>query len=243
MVLFSLSAFVVSGLLAVGYSLFQRSDHNETLPKEATRNFAPLHADTKPDFQDSTHVTPQLRYPNIVGATYKHEDYTDLDEEVGMRKFTIPNGTVGTIYLHSVYQSYFSSDLSAELKITRLADSDAAFSDIFQLVLDSTKHWKSIVVHVGEFAQDYCGENIEIIYTLNSVEVSALFFDNSNRDAILKDSQCPLMPQNLPSERWMELSAFCKERASCLRNYFENPSNRNKLQSEFIKLVSDLQIE
>ena len=132
------------------------------------------------------------------------------------------------------------------------ADQNAGFSEIFQLDLGSFKHWKSIKVHVGEFAQDYCGENIDIVYTLDSNTVTALFFDNSNRDLILSKAHCPHFPDYLNDgtetppagiDISEAFSHFCSERSSCIQEYFKKQANRKKLQSSFINVARELKIE
>lgn len=203
------------------------------------------------DQQTSAYIPPQYKYPKIVGDIFNFSDQTSIDDSIGIRKFEIPYGLTGPIELAAAYQSYFP-DQNDRNKIEGLANQDAGFSEMFQLELGSFKQWKSIKVHVGEFAQDYCGENIDIVYTLDSKTVTVMFFDNSNRDLILSKAHCPHFPGYLNDgtetppvgiDISKAFSHFCSERSSCIQEFFKKQANRKKLQSSFINVARELKIE
>lgn len=243
-------AIMIVGTGAAGYIFLQHNNINEISPRIATQRLNVTQTDIKSDANNLADTSAPRRYPAIVGVTYKFKDRTSIDDRVAMRDFTIPNGQADLFYLSTAYQSYFSAKEDSNDKISVLADLDSRFTEIFQQDLGSSVRWQSIAVHVGEFAQDECGDDIDIIYTLENRTITAAFFDNSALELILNDSQCPRKPEHLKdgaeNDAWNKKRAFghfCEERASCLQKYFVNPDNQKKLQSEFINLVRELQIE
>ncbi len=242
----AIAVLVLAGVGTIGYLVLQHHYNSEPLNDIAQGIGAPQ-ADIETEKQDSINNSPPPRYPSIVGATYKFDNYTDLGEEIAMRRFNIPNGSTDSMDLFTAYQSYFSNNNSHRDKIVTLADTNAAFSDIFQHEFGASAHWQSITAHVGEFSQDNCGD-ITIVYTLENSAVTAVFIDNLKVESILSDSQCPLNPEQLldkdkPVETGLIFGLFCQERARCLQNYFANPDNKKKLQSEWLNVVRDLRIE
>ncbi len=247
-VFLAIVVLVLAGVGTVGYLILQHHYNSEPL-NDIAEGVDTVQSDIETERQDSTNNSPPLRYPSVVGANYKFDNYTDLGEEIAMRRFSIPTGAVGSIELFTAYQSYFSNTNRHRDKIVTLADTNAAFSDIFQHEFGSSAHWQSITAHVGEFSQDNCGD-ITIVYTLENSAVTAVFIDNLKVESILSDSQCPLNPEQLldkdenkPDEIGLIFGRFCRERASCLQNYFVNPDNKKKLQSEWLNVVRDLRVE
>lgn len=203
------------------------------------------------DNENAAYTTPQYRYPNIIDHVYEFEDKTSIDDLVGMRTFSIPADRTEPLELTVAYQSYFQGR-DDRTKIATLVDYDAAFTAIFKTRIGSSRSWQTIEVLVGEFAQDYCGANIDIVYFLNNSEVSSVFIDNSARDLILSDSKCPKIPGYLedgtePPPVGIDLGKafthFCDERASCLAEYLKKPANIKKLKSTFTNVVRELQIK
>lgn len=208
-------------------------------------------AEDNQDNEDAAYNTPQYRYPKIEGKEFEFEDKSTIDDTVGMRTFNIPSETNDSFELTAAYQTYFQEKLDREI-ISKLADYNSAFTIIYKNNIGPWKHWQTIEVLVGEFAQDYCGETIDIVYLLKNSAVSAVFIDNSAKDLILSDSKCPKIPGYLnggsePPPVGIDLGEafvhFCSERASCLEKYFRNPIHVKKLKSSYINTVRELQIK
>ena len=226
------------GASTLGYFLLYQYNNEIPFISTTVHGTTTIHPDTEDNDQTSNMSTPLLQYPSIVGSNYIFEDYSTLDDLVAMRRFTIPNKYNNSMMLLTAYRTYFSNNPYGSKIIATLADQNAAFVEIYQQTLAPSSHWQSIVVHVGGFTQDNCGD-IDIVYTLDNSSVTALFIDNSHLDAILRDSQCQNRPDDPQSEEFI-YGRFCNERSSCLQKYFTHPDNKQKLQSDLLNIVREL---
>lgn len=240
-------AFVAGGF---AYMQFQQSNIDEQQTADVSKKSGENESDTKQDNQDLPDNMPPLRFPSLVGVAFEYNDDTSDGNNIPLRTFTVPSDSGKSFPLTAAYQSYFSNKDSNSSKITDLTGGGAAFSDIYQQDLGSSDVWKSIIVQIGDSAQDECGDDIGIVYLLSNSEVAAVFSDDTPVKHILDDSQCPRKPENLITEKAIadfahskSTGVFCKERADCIQKYFENSDNKKKLQSKLLNLVRDLKIE
>lgn len=242
-------------LLVIGTSSFvyfkvqeSNSDNQQTVDEAIYSNDNKI--ENEQGNQDLSNDTTQPRYPSTVGVIFKFRDDYSIGNEIPIRAFTIPTKPDESFQLSTAYQSYFSPKDDSSQKIMELTGGGAAFSDIYQKPFEANENWKSIVVQIGDFAQDECGDDIDIAYLLSNEKVSVLFFDNTPVKQIVNDSQCPRKPENFISEkaeadfaRSKSTGTFCNERATCIQKYFSNTVNKEKLNSTFLNVVRDLKIE
>lgn len=242
-------AFVVGG---IAYMKFLQVNNDDQQAANVSKQSGGNEGDIKQDNSDEQDNLPPLRFPSLVGVTFKYEDATDTSDgnSLPLRTFTVPYGQGKSFPLTAAYQSYFENRRDNSDKITYITGGDAGFSNIYEQDLGSSDAWNSISVHIGDFAQDECDDHLGILYLLNNADVVAIFSDETNNNHIIEDTKCPQKPENLITEKEIaefahskSTGVFCQERAACIRKYFENSDNKKKLQSELINVVRDLKIE
>lgn len=185
--------------------------------------------------QDAPAPNVTHRYPRIVGGNFDHEDQTSLDETVAMREFKIPLESGEVFYVTAAYRSYLGSRTDFSDKITALADLDAAFSEAYSMPLPSPQPGVTLRLHVGDFAQDYCGE-VDLVYTMQTESVMALLMgDQKTQTAMLADAPCVMERDDTEN--------FCEQRTQCLNSYLAKKLKDEPLDSPVLRAFSELRLQ
>jgi hypothetical protein len=153
---------------------------------------------------------PVHRYPHLVDNNAPYEDDESIDGSVPLRSFRLKLGDEGEpSTVQAAYRSYLR-DYAAD-EVTVMADQDAAFSEAYSVELPAPRPGVQLRMHVGDFAQDYCGE-VEVVYTMKTDAVIALLQgDTEAQTELLADAPCE-MERNDDED-------FCEKRLQCLHAY------------------------
>lgn len=192
-------------------------------------------------------------FPKAVDSSIKFEDCVEscLDGGNATRTFEIPLPKGETKYLSTVYldEPDWKDVLNDEQAlITSISNLDAAFTKAVTLDMPTQGHWTEIRVHVGDFAQDYCGD-VSAIYSFRNKKIFAVTHIRTD-DIGLAASQCPLKPEDYVAYKSKyektdapdDFSAFCTVRNNCLKAFYEKPENRERLRLEWLKSVANVEL-
>lgn len=179
-------------------------------------------------------------FPVADDARIAFEDFpfAGVDERSSYRQFTIRLPSGKPQFLAATYldePDWIGDRRDDAALITRLADQDAAFTSNVQIDLPPLGNWSQIRVHVGDFAQDYCGGTSVVIGFRNQHIFAMTEIPASEID--LAASQCPLRQEAFLADKARygkreepdDFSAFCAVRRECLQAYYGKPENRAPL--------------
>lgn len=208
---------------------------------------------TKQDETPQIPERPTPIFPQAVDSSIKFEDCSNdcLYEGNAHRTFEIPLPGGEKNYLSAIYldEPNWKNDANDDQTlITRISDVDAAFSHTVSLDMPTFGQWKQIRVHIGDFAQDYCGD-VSAVYSFRNEKIFAVAHIGVE-DIGLAASQCPLKPEdyvaNISKYEKTDapdgFSAFCAVRKNCLKSYYEKPENREHLSRVWLKAVASVEL-
>ncbi|MDP5240073.1 hypothetical protein Q9Q94_11055 [Uliginosibacterium sp. 31-16] len=226
---------LLAGLLAAGLTAACKNTETPAAPPE--------------DPVDAAVAEPVRHYPGLVGASHPQSDGSSIDDTVSFREFKIPISPGESTALTAAYLNELDGRPDADSRITVLADLNAAFSSAFTLKLAPGKHWHAVSVHVGDFAQDYCGE-ISVVHHFETPTLAATHIDNSALAyELLSDANCPVksdfgLTDDTPIKPGTDpFGDFCKARDKCLKAYFSDPAHIDRLRNSIPQALLDLHLE
>ena len=182
-----------------------------------------------------------------MGAPLAYEDMpcAGVDGRSSNRLFHIPgpDGTSLALASANLEDPLWQRDAQAEASlITRLTDLNAGFTSAVVVDLPAPPHWGRVRLHIGDFAQDYCGE-ISAVHSFQRGRVFAIVEANTYELA-LRESDCPMSWQEHPrqtvdpSEPGEDrFGAFCQARAQCLARYCAELDHQLKLRPAWLSEV------
>lgn len=223
----------------VGAAIWFAQPDQETATQEVPRKEA-----TK--LEELTHS--ERPAPNFPVATdgaiaFKDSPYAGIDERSSYRTFEIPQPSSDKRFLTATYldEPEWQADRhDDEALIFRLADLNAAFSTAVSIDLPKSGAWESIRLHIGDFAQDYCGP-LSTVVSFRSPRVFAI--THLDADEInFSASQCPLQVEDYVKDKAKygkrkeadDFGAFCTVRSDCLKAYYRRPENIEKLSPAWL---------
>lgn len=221
-----------------------------TEPTPETEAPAPM---AKQDENSRIPERPAPIFPKAVDSSIKFEDCSDdcLYDGNAHRSFEIPLPGGEKRYLLAVYlaEPGWKNDANDEQAlITSASDGGAAFTRAITLDMPTQGQWQQIRVHVGDFAQDYCGD-VSAVYSFRDEKIFAITHFGID-DIGLAANQCPLKPEDYVANKSKfektdesdDFSAFCTVRKKCLKAYYEKPENRDYLSREWLKTVANVEL-
>ncbi|MFO1253166.1 MAG: hypothetical protein U1E77_19000 [Inhella sp.] len=169
--------------------------------------------------------------------------------DLNARTFLIPWSAGETLRLRTANledPSWQSSSVDEARLITRLADLGAAFSAAVSVTLPSGGPWEQVRLHIGGFAQDYCGSEVSAVYSLRRGRVFAIVHVNP-AELGLGASHCPLTYTDPPQAELIDpnvdhLGNFCEARSKCLTNYYADPARHTSLRAAWLPLIEAVEI-
>jgi hypothetical protein len=186
--------------------------------------------------------------PNFPVATdgaivFTDSPYAGIDERSSYRTFEIAQPVGNKRFLTATYldEPDWQDDRNDdEALIFRLADLNAAFSAAVSIDLPKSGTWEVIRLHIGDFAQDYCGD-LSAVVSFRSPRVFAISHLGSN-EIDFSASQCPLQLEDYVKDKKKygkreepdDFSAFCTVRRECLNTYYSKPENREHLSPAWL---------
>lgn len=225
-------------VLAAGLAYFQQLWMPEAEPALVERS------DEGEGVALPTRPAPNL--PVAADAAIRFEDspYAGVDERSSARTFTVDT-PAGAKYLTATYldEPDWQDDRNDDAAlITRLMDLNAAFSAAASSDLPVAGKWESVKVHVGDFAQDYCGE-VSVVYGLRSQRIFAISAVGES-EVDLSLSECPLSRVTYEKQhpQRKEDEEFCTVRSTCLKRYFNHQENREKLLAPWLEKVANVEL-
>lgn len=192
-------------------------------------------AEPRADVQDASKLArPAHRYPHLVDNNAPYEDGESIDDGVPLRTFHVILDEGSEPYpITVIYRSYLR-DYAADA-VTVLADLDAGFTEAYAADLPAPRPGVQLRMHVGDFAQDYCGE-VELVYTMQTDSVMALLQGDSKAQAdLLADAPCEM-------ERNDDVD-FCEKRAQCLNAYLTKKLKDAPFDSPVLRGFGALRIQ
>jgi len=210
-----------------GSALFAELGHTE--PKADAAQDAP-----RPEPQSTEALRFVHRYPHLVDNDAPYDDNESIDGSVPLRSFHLKLDDTGEPYtIQTTYRSYLR-DYAAD-EVTVMADQDAGFTEAYSVELPAPRPGVLLRMHVGDFAQDYCGE-VEIVYTMKTDSVIALLQGDAKAQAeLLADAPCE-MERN-------DDEAFCEKRLQCLHAYLGKKLDATPFDSPVLKGFAALRIQ
>lgn len=188
--------------------------------------------------QDQAQVPegPHHDYPTIDAKVYESAivaDRTGFDSP--RRTLTLLDTEAHVMRLTSAFRRNLPQawDGDMERKITGFAERDAAFTEIYRIDAGQTADGAAIRVHVGEFAQDFCGP-LTTVYTIESPEVTSFVDPTDVNQALYGGSGCTI---DIPSG-----AQTCESRANCIRKHLQQSKVDGLLDSPQIKRLRTLHI-
>ena len=198
-------------------------------------------------------ATPEQRrnpvFPSADDGRIPFEDspFAGADDRSSYREFKVDLPSGDSQFLAATYldEPDWADDRHDDRAlIARLADLDAAFTETVSIDLPPTGKWSRVRLHVGDFAQDYCGETAVVI-SFRSQRIFATTHVAAS-DIDLSPSQCPLRVESYVADKARygkqeetdDFSAFCTVRRACLKAYYEQTENRAALVPKWLQVVS-----
>lgn len=190
-------------------------------------------------------------FPVADDARIAFEDFpfAGIDERSSYREFTLkqPSGKprlLAATYLDEpdwVVDRYDDAAL-----IFRLADLNASFHEHVFVDLPPRGNWSKIRLHIGDFAQDYCG-HIAVVISVRNQRIFAMT-EIPSSEIDLTASQCPLHPEAFLADKARygkreepdDFSAFCAVRRECLQAYYGKSENQAQLLPDWLPAVADV---
>lgn len=179
---------------------------------------------------------PHFDYPSVEATILRSEIVADMGGfDSPMRKVTVLGDDGQEMEVTSAFHRHLSKDQLEDdgRKITVFADLNAAFTEIFKVKVGTTDHGATIQLHVGEFAQDYCGP-LTAVYTVTSDEVSSLIDLEDGGYGLYGRSGCTI---GAPAG-----GETCESRAHCVRSHLQGMSFDALLDASRLKQLKTLRI-
>lgn len=194
---------------------------------------------------------PAPNFPVAVDGRVRFEDFpfAGLDERSSYRQFEIPLASASSRYLSATYldePDWVGDRNRDEALIFRLYDANAAFSSSIAIDFPARGAWSRIRLHLGDFAQDYCGDVVGVL-SFRSARLFAIS-NIGNAELHLEASQCPLQQEAFLADKARygkreepdDFSAFCAVRRECLQAYYAQPENQAALLPEWFPEVAEV---
>lgn len=191
--------------------------------------------------------TPVFPVADEARLAFEDFPFAGVDERSSYRQFSIPLRSGKLKYLATTYldePDWVDDRQDDEALITRLADQNAVFTSNALVDLPPQGNWSQIRLHIGDFAQDYCGELVAVVSFRNARIFATT--DVPSADLDLAASQCPLRPEAFLADKVRygkreepdDFSAFCAVRRECLQAYFGKPESQVPLPSGWLAEVA-----
>lgn len=213
----------------------QETPTQEVTRKQATNREEPMH---------SERPAPNFPVTTDGAIAFKDSPYAGIDERSSFyRTFEISHPLSGKHFLTATYldePDWQADRHDDEALISRLADLDAAFSAAVSIDLPKSGTWEAIRLHIGDFAQDYCGP-LSAVVSFRSPRVFAITLLDAD-EINFSASQCPLLLEDYVKDKAKygkrkeadDFSAFCTVRSECLKAYYGRPENIEKLSPAWL---------
>jgi len=182
------------------------NDLPRTSPLVAGQVEEPSFVADAPNFVERPDWTP-ADYPRLRNSSYSFTDSSTVYGELPLRTFDVPLGDK-SIKVTATYRR-FLEDPDLSLRITHAANHGAGFSEAFRKDIVLPDSDAVVALHVGDFAQDYCGE-LDVIYTLERDGVFAVTGTVAQSMPLLDGMACERSrKQDSPYD-------FCERRINCV---------------------------
>jgi len=174
------------------------------------------------------------RYPHLVDNDAPYDDNESIDGSVPLRSFHVKLADVNEPFtIEATYRSYLR-DYAAD-EVTVMADLDAGFTEAYSIELPAPRPGVQLRMHVGDFAQDYCGD-VEVVYTMKTDSVIALLQgDTKAQTELLADAPCE-MERNDDED-------FCEKRLQCLHAYLGKKLEATPFDSPVLRGFAALRMQ
>lgn len=206
-------------------------------------------------FPPEAEMAPESRrspvFPVVDDAHIAFEDFpfAGVDERSSYRQFTIPLSAGKRQFLAATYldePDWISDRNDDAALIFRLADLNAGFSEHVVVDLPPRGDWSRIRLHIGDFAQDYCGEMAMVVSFRNARIFATTDLPSAELD--FAASQCPLRPEAFLADKARygkrdepdDFSAFCAVRRECLQAHYAKPENQAALVPGWLPEVAGI---
>lgn len=179
-------------------------------------------------------------FPVADDARIAFEDFlfAGVDERSSYREFALKLATGKTQLLAATYldePDWIDDRNDDAALIFRLADLNASFRHNVVVDLPPRGNWSQNRLHIGDFAQDYCGD-IAVVISLRNQRIFAMTKIPSS-EIDLTASHCPLRPEGFLADKARygkreepdDFSAYCAVRRECLQAYYGKPENQAQL--------------
>jgi hypothetical protein len=198
---------------------------------------------------DAEESAPKLPTARGLPATYQNYagSYTDIP-----RHSIIVQQQDESIEFVATYRSYFDNTSYKSDDVTDLLDTGAGFTQYVKLPMNAGPNWTSITAHVGDFAQDYCGQPT-IVYLLQNATVQAGVETGEWGNQFLEKEvapECALGDFDSWKEERAELAkgpdpfgAFCTIRRECYEQAFKKPERVKQLDLKLLDTLRSLVVE
>ncbi|WP_374600415.1 hypothetical protein [Niveibacterium sp.] len=235
---------VLAAALAVAMAWFQ--PRSEKAGSTDVAVAAPSHDVEAPPEPRRNPVFPSADDERI---PFEDSPFAGADERSSYREFKVELPSGESQFLAATYldePDWVDDRHDDRVLITRLADLDAAFTESVSIDLPPTGKWSQVRLHVGDFAQDYCGDTAVVI-SFRSQRIFATTHVPAS-DVDLSASQCPLRLETYVADKARygkqeeadDFSAFCAVRRACLKAHYEQAENRAALVPKWLQAVSEV---
>ncbi len=228
---------VVAILVACGAGAFAwyqwRGSAIVAAPEAPVVKEAPAAPEGLPPQPAAPEAKPTHRLPHLVDQNPPYADGGATGDEP-VREFTLPLGPGGEVYtVPAMYRSYLSN--YAADPITVLGGLDAAFTEAYSAELPAPRDGVRVHLHVGDFAQDYCGE-VTLAYTLQTdATIAMLIGDKKAERELLADAPCEM--------KRTEEEGFCEQRTQCLNQFLSQKLKNASFDSPVLQAFEALQLQ
>lgn len=170
------------------------------------------------DVKAAGEADPKQRRPTVVSGGEAVQDSISIDDQVGLRTFKIKLQYVGPgeDLEHVVSAAYVDQLPKTDMswRITYVADQGAGYGDEFSQELPSGRDGLRLWFHVGNFAQDNCGDLTALFAAQTSTVFMVSFADQALTDQLLQGADCEQAPKSGPPA-----IDYCEKRSACVAKH------------------------
>ncbi|MBH9578864.1 hypothetical protein [Inhella proteolytica] len=245
---------LASAALAVGFLVTERLASHAELASNDSDASPPQSEESSRRLSDDLPDKRECAQPEFVTSADERLHYEDeacggIGGDLNARTFLIPGPGGETLWLRTANlddPNWQSNSLDEPRLISRLADLNAAFSAAVSVSLPGGGPWEQVRLHIGGFAQDYCGSEISAVYSLRRGRVFATVHVNP-AELGLEASQCPLTYTDPPQAELADpnvdhLGNFCQARSKCLTNYYADPAHHTSLRAAWLPFIEAVEL-